>query len=945
MKRTLGIIPILLMLFSCAYAQQPTARKKTKSSPPPTITKKPLTHDVYDGWNDITEKKISANGQYFVYGQNPQEGDGKVITYHTSTGKQYVYDRGTDVNLSSNSEYAVFKIKPQLALVKDLRRQKKKKEELPKDSLGIVSLSTGSIRKYPNVLTYKVPEKAGNWLAYTTEKSHAKSDSTSKSKKKVKKQNEENGYELIIESLDGSTQYSFPYVKEYTFTENGSMLAFSSTGDDSLHKAGVYVWEMGKNTPTVVYQGHSKHKYTQLSFAKTNNKLAWIADLDTNSKTQVRLPKLFLWKTGDTVASMIVDENNQPGPSNWLVNGFYKPTFSQNGEKLFFGTNPKAIVADTTLLPEEVVNVEVWHWKDKHLQTQQKVTLDRDRKKAYLAVYHVNSQKSVQLGTTHWETIELVNKGDANFVLAKSTANYSHEHWDWNPKQDVATIDLSSGKLSVVKEKLEGNARTSPKGKYVYWFSNPDSAWFAYDTQQLKLHQLTSNQEVSFTDETDDHPDFPRPYGLAGWTENDAKIVIYDRYDLWEFAPGATTGKKLTDGRATKDVYRYVSLDPEADHITISPATLVRSFNEKTRRTGFYQLTTSTTPKRLYEVDAKLGPQILKAKDSNKVLFTQETFKDYPNWYLTSTSIEKPTRITDANPQQAEYSWGSVEHVNWKAGDGTNLEGLLYKPENFDPSKKYPLMVYYYEKNADNIHSHFVPKPIRSYINFSYFASNEYLIFVPDIVYQIGHPGKSAYNCLIPGVLQLINQGFVDEERIGISGHSWGGYQTAYLITETNLFKAAEAGAPVVNMTSAYGGIRWDSGLTRQAQYERTQSRIGGTLWEKPFEYIENSPLFFAPKVQTPLLMMHNDEDGAVPWYQGIEFYMALKRLNKPVWMLNYNGEKHGLGKRQNMKDFTIRLYQYFDHYLKDAPAPAWMTEGLPMIEKGINQRLTPSEK
>ncbi|TAG72624.1 MAG: S9 family peptidase, partial [Runella slithyformis] len=348
---------------------------------------------------------------------------------------------------------------------------------------------------------------------------------------------------------------------------------------------------------------------------------------------------------------------------------------------------------------------------------------------------------------------------------------------------------------------------------------------------------------------------------------------------------------------------------------------------------------------RLLEGDFKIGNVVLKAKDTDRLLFTQETFKAYPDWYATDLSFKNTVRVTDANPQQADYLWGSVEVVNWRAGDGTPLQGLLYKPENFDPSKKYPMMTYFYEKNSDNLHSHVAPRPIRSYVNYAYFVSNGYVVFVPDIVYKTGYPGQNAYNCVVPGVLSIIDKGFVDKDRIGISGHSWGGYQTAYLITQTNLFRAAEAGAPVVNMTSAYGGIRWESGNSRQSQYERNQTRIGGTLWDKPLQYVENSPLFHAPKIQTPVLMMHNDDDGAVPWYQGIEFYMALKRLDKPVWMLNYNGEKHGLTKRQNMKDFAVRLYQYFDHYLKDAPAPAWMTNGLPMLEKGINQRLLPAQK
>lgn len=938
-----GLVPLLLLLIYPALAQQKSARKKSNPKQE-VINKKPLSHDVYDSWKDITERKVSNNGEYFVYAQNPQEGDGDVIVHNIQSGLKKSFARGSGINLTSDSKYAVFKIKPQLQLVKDQKRLKKKKDELPKDSLGIVNLQSGEILKYASVNSFKVPEKSGSMIAFLSENQAPKPDSSVKNSKKTKKENDENGYKLTVKDLANNSELTFPYVKEYILSENGQWIAFTSSGNDSTLKAGIYLLESGKKQPVALFEGHPKHKFTNLSFAKTNDKLAWIADLDTNAKTQIRLPKLYYWKNGETQAHLIADERNQPGPANWYVNAHYKPVFSKDGNKLFFGTNPKVIVPDTTLLPEEIVNVEVWHWKDKHLQTQQKVHLDRDRKKSYLAVYHTNNDKMVQLGDKNWDSVELINEGNADYVLAKSTQNYSHEHWDWNPKQDVSLVSLSDGKRQLVIEKLEGNARVSPLGKYVYWFSNPDSAWFAYNTQNLKLHQLTTNRTVKFTDETDDHPDFPIAYGIAGWTQNDETVIIYDRYDLWNYTPGKTEGTKLTNGRDQKLTYRYVSLDSEERNITLNDQILLTSFNEINKQTGFYRLSVNDmNPKKLLEGDYKIGNLILKAKNADQLLFTKETFRDFPNWHVSTTQLKTVNKITDANPQQSQYSWGNVELVSWKAGDGTPLQGLLYKPENFDPAKKYPMMVYYYEKNADNIHSHFVPKPIRSYVNFSYFASNGYLIFVPDIVYQTGYPGKSAYNCLIPGVLNLISQGFVNEDRIGISGHSWGGYQTAYLITKTNLFRAAEAGAPVSNMTSAYGGIRWDSGLTRQAQYERNQSRIGGTLWEKPMEYIENSPLFFAPTVKTPVLMMHNDDDGAVPWYQGIEFYMALKRLNKPVWMLNYNGEKHGLGQRQNMKDFTVRLYQYFDHYLKDTPAPAWLSDGLPMIEKGINQRLEPS--
>jgi len=247
-------------------------------------------------------------------------------------------------------------------------------------------------------------------------------------------------------------------------------------------------------------------------------------------------------------------------------------------------------------------------------------------------------------------------------------------------------------------------------------------------------------------------------------------------------------------------------------------------------------------------------------------------------------------------------------------------------------------MVYFYERNADNLNQHSIPSPSRSTVNRTHYASNGYIVFIPDITYKTGYPGQSAYDAIVSGTSYLINQfPFVDKSKIGLQGQSWGGYQTAFLITRTNMYAAAMAGAPVSNMTSAYGGIRWEEGVSRMFQYEHSQSRIGGTLWDKPMLYIENSPLFYAPKVETPLLMMSNDNDGAVPWYQGIEFFVALRRLNKPVWLLTYNDEPHNLKKESwgNRMDLNIRMKSFFDHYLKGAPMPEWMKVGVPAIDKG----------
>ena len=327
----------------------------------------------------------------------------------------------------------------------------------------------------------------------------------------------------------------------------------------------------------------------------------------------------------------------------------------------------------------------------------------------------------------------------------------------------------------------------------------------------------------------------------------------------------------------------------------------------------------------------------LKAKNAMAFIYTKENYASSPNLYYTGTSVEDEMVLSDINPQQKDFNWGTAELFKWKTYNGKQSEGIIYKPENFDPKKKYPMISYFYEKLSDGLYGYNAPSPTPSRLNISFFVSRGYVVFAPDISYTTGHPGNDAYNYIVSGVRAVVKLGYVDSTKLGLQGQSWGGYQTAYLITKTKLFAAAWAGAPVANMTSAYGGIRWGSGLNRQFQYEKTQSRIGATLWEKPNLYIENSPLFHLPKVTTPLVIMSNDADDAVPWYQGIEMFTAMRRLNKPVWLLVYNGEAHNLIERKNRKDIQIREQQFFDWKLKGEQPAKWLTDGVPATQKGMD--------
>jgi dipeptidyl aminopeptidase/acylaminoacyl peptidase len=318
-------------------------------------------------------------------------------------------------------------------------------------------------------------------------------------------------------------------------------------------------------------------------------------------------------------------------------------------------------------------------------------------------------------------------------------------------------------------------------------------------------------------------------------------------------------------------------------------------------------------------------------------MLTRSTFKEFPNLWVGPSIDKATTRVSNANAFQGEYNWGSAELVEWTSLDGVPRQGILYKPENFDPRKKYPMITYFYEDLSDGLHAYIAPNGGTS-VNITHYVSNGYVMFEPDIFYEMGHPGQSALKSIVPGVQKVLESGFVDPKKLGLQGHSWGGYQTAYLVTQTTMFSAAEAGAPVADMISAYGGIRWESGVNRAMQYESGQSRIGKTIQEGLPLYIENSPLFALDRVRTPLLILHNDMDGAVPWYQGIELYIGMRRQGKEAYLFNYNGETHGLQGRANQKDWAMRMQTFFDVKLKGAPEPEWMVKGIAAKDKGRDQ-------
>lgn len=910
--------------------------------------KKILDHQQFDDWNEILNKQISPDGSIVSYHLAPGKGDQTMKIRNSQGNLLLSYPRGEKSQITWDSKYVIFTIKPGMDTVNILRRQKKKKEELPADSLGIWNSSDNSMTKIANIRSFKIPEKWSEWMVYELSKEKQQKDTTEaenkveeekNKKKKDKKVSDKNGYHLVVKHLTSTFQDTLKYITSYKLAEEGQKMIYITTGSDSILMPGAYIYNFTTRSSTPLCR--AKGDYKQLAIDKDGTQIAFLSNTDT-TKSRIPYFQLRYWNNSKDSATVAIDSTHHIFAEDWILSEHGNVRFSDNGEKLFFGIAPKPVLQDTTLLPEEIINVEIWHYEEGRLHTQQNIELEEDRKRSYLSWYNPSTDKAVQLASENVPSVETTPEANAGYALGISYLPYEqYVSWEGFPRrQDLYLVDLSDGKKTLIKEDLRGFGGISPEANYIFWYDAYDTSWHSYSIEKKVISELTQNIPRSVADELNDQPNYPGSYGVAGWTEDEKYVLIYDRFDIWRVEPSKDNEAiNLTDTRDLFTRFRYVDLEPEEYLIKNNEPILLKAFNEKTREEGFYTLTVDRPgqPVELIIDDFSFS-RPTKAKHTEDIIFTKESYSVFPDVLYSNLDFKNITKLSDANPQQREYEWGTVEVHQWTSLEGEELEGLLFKPENFDPDKKYPMISYFYERNSQYLHQHRGLEPYRSIINPTFYVSRGYVVFIPDITYKIGYPGQSAYSAVVPGVTSLIDKGFIDRDHVGIQGHSWGGYQTAYLITQTNMFAAAESGAPVSNMISAYGGIRWWTGLSRMFQYEHTQSRLGATLWEKPFRYIENSPIFYVDKIQTPLLIMHNDKDGHVPWYQGIELYVAMRRLGKPAWMLNYVDEPHWPTTYENKRDFQIRMQQFFDHYLKEQPMPVWMKKGVPAKLKGIEK-------
>lgn len=938
--------------------------------------KRPITQDVYDSWKTLSGTSLSADGQWVTYTHAPVVGDGEVVLRSTKSTTEWRYPRGftgrpqmvpnadstaqfnvPTAQFSSDSKWLAFVTYAPRVEFAAARGGLARATTTPRNSLTLVSTADGRATVIPKVRSYKFARDGGRYIAYLFETDSATPTTGGGRGGAGGGRGGRGGgaggaaaaepaSTLVLRDLLNGTDARIEQVTAYVFDEAERVLAYTTGGAPAIAVAGAeapvngaYVRNLASGHTTALLTG--KGSYRSLVLDRKGTQAAFVSD---HSDADAAKPKNALYYsviaggTGPVVAAAATNvvTASQFGTDIFVADRG-RVDFTRDGSALLFSlAKPIADAVPTDSLVDKAV-YDLWHWQDPVVNPVQKNQVARDRARTYLAIYHPDTKKALRLADDSVASVTVTDNG--KMALASNGLPYSVDAGWGEGGSDVWLIDANTGTRTLVSKRMRNAATLSTAGKYVAMFQ--EGSWRTRNIATGKTADLTAQlKDARFYDEESVDSDEPRPFGIAGWTKDDARLLVYDKTDIWELDPtGGIAPIVLTGsyGKKNNITFRIVDLDREEPGLDATKPLLMRALNNDTKESGYWRgkFGVASAPDKIV-----MGPKnynaLAKARKADEYLMTQQTYREFPDLWVGS-AISQVGKISNANPQDSEYPRGDVELVTWLSDDGVKLQGLLHKPEGFDPLKKYPMVVTFYEKLSDGLHNYIAPTG-RNAINPLVYNALGYLVFTPDIVYTIGQPGPSAAKAVIPGIQSLIARGFVDAKKIGVMGQSWGGYQIAYLITVTNIFAAAIPDAAVVNMTSAYGGIRWESGIARTGQYEHGQSRIGGSLWQYPERFIENSPLFHLDRVTTPIFWMENDADGAVPWYQGIEFYLAMRRLKKEAYMVTYNNEGHNPSKRANQKDMDKKQQEFFASKLLGAPAPEWMTRGIPFLDKSRDQ-------
>jgi len=903
----------------------------------------------------IAGDALSRDGGWLAYRATSMEGDGAVYFRQTRGDKQYHFDVGEEPaptaygqrpspraqEMSSDGLWAAFIADPTHAETAKLKKQHKPLET----HAGLVDLATGKVIEFPRVRRFEFSGDNPDWIAFEKYgpepaagagsgrgNAHRSPEDTPEADPK--------GSDVILRQLSTGAEYNLGHVDEFAFDRKGHYLAYTIAAEDRSGN-GALLRDLATGA-TRALDSDNHAVYRQLTWNHDGNALAVLKGTENKKSLDYNYELLGFTGIGGSAAPARVAFNpadDHSFPAGMSLSPSRAPEWSETGDALFFGIHTLRPAPDKNAEEDadaaDDVDLVIWNYQDPRLQTEQIKEEGRDRSFSYLAEYRPAEHKFIRLADDTVRTVTVAPHD--RYAIGAGVAPYELQgHLDGQTYEDLYVTDLATGGRKLAIPKARWGDEAAPDGTHFSFYK--DGNYWVYDMATGAQANVTAKVPTSFIDTEDDHNLDRPPVRQVGWSRDSRDLILSDNWDLWKVPIAGGAAVNLTqDGK--RDGIRYRNpenfeqrFDATRHGFDLTQPLYVAAYGEWTKKAGIAVIQPGAPGAHRLMFDEAAYNRLTKAENAPVYVYTRETYNQPPDFYAAGPALAQPAKLSDFAAQMQQFLWSSgTILVNYTGYKGDKLQGALHLPPNYVKGEKVPMMVEFYEKMSQNAYQ-FI-RPTANGFSIPLYNSNGYAVFDPDISYKVDDPGVSSAGCLINAVEAAIATGVPDPQHIGIHGHSWGGYQTAFVITQTHLFAAAMAGAPLTDMISMYGVIYKNSGVTNGQIFEASQGRFTGPPWDLWQVYTRNSPVANVKNVTTPLLMLSDYDDGAVDFTQGMEYFNALRRLHKPVVLLDYPSQNHSLSKRADQKDYTIRMMQFFDHYLKGAPMPAWYAHGVSALD------------
>ncbi|HSK20311.1 MAG TPA: prolyl oligopeptidase family serine peptidase [Longimicrobiales bacterium] len=903
------LIPCLMP--APAAAQQSSEASVSAAAPTAIVpARRSLPIADFARWRAIASTTLSRDGAWVAWTYTQVRQDDELHVRHIDSGREHVVERASRPVFSDDGRWVAYSVSPTISEIDKLQKDKK---PVPRRA-ELMNLETGAKTGWDDVASFDFADGSSHLAVQ---------------KSRPDPEPEHEGADLILRDLRTGVDELIGSVSWHAFNKPGTLLAWTTDADE-MDGNGLYVVDLRTRVRKPL--DSDRAKYARAAWSESGNALAVLRGVDVDTLTH-RANTLIAFTNmgGESPTRVEVAPHADDVPAGHVVSDKAALQWSEAGDRLFFGVKAQEPKEkddeDEDEAWQKPSDVTVFHWNDDRLQTVQEKQAESDRNRAERAVLHTGSRRVVMLQDSTLRGITIGR--DGRWAVAWDDRAYMS---DWEESRaDYYRIDVNTGERTPM---LEAQMRTfgmSPDGsRYAYW--KDDHVW-SYELASGRHVNLTARAPVSFVNAEWDYLSTPPAYGVAGWAKDGRGIVLMHRYDLWLVPLDGGEARNLTNGVGSEREirFRYVQLDPEERFIDLSQPLLLSAYGQWTKEAGFYQLSGGRLRELVYTDNIYGGVQ--KARDADRLVFTRQSWTEFPDLQVARTDFAQPQKITDANPHQAEYSWGRRILFDYTNRDGVRLQGTLAIPEDYQPGQRLPMLVNFYEKYSQNLHLYPTPR-FSSGPQFAGYVSEGYLVMQPDVHFRGGSSHSDMLECVEAAIAKVVELGYADPARVGLHGHSYSGGGASYIATRSKAFAAIVAGAAPINLVNEFNILFRGSGQNNHSYDIYGQGRYGSNPYDDFDMYWDQSPISGVRTMDTPLLYMHGDNDQIVEYNQGMEFYNALRFNRKPVIFLSYPGEGHSLSKLENNLDYQTRMSHFFGHYLKGEPAAPWMTDGERFIDK-----------